>query len=94
MEVRFEWDPDKAAENVEKHGVSFDEARTVFSDPLSRTVFDDLHSSGGEDRWLTIGHSSRGVTTVVSHEDHGRTIRLISARRATPAERADYEETY
>jgi uncharacterized DUF497 family protein len=89
--VDFEWDSDKAASNVRKHKVSFDEAATVFGDPLSGT-FEDPDHSIEEDRWITIGTSVRGRVLVVSHTNRGDRIRIISARRATPRERKAYEE--
>ncbi len=93
MGIEFEWDPKKAAINLRKHKVSFDEAATVFGDPLSITVPDPDHS-WEEDRYLTIGMSERGRLLIVAHteEDEGRRIRIISARELTPRERRDYEE--
>jgi hypothetical protein len=87
----FEWDPDKAARNLTKHGVSFHEAATVFGDPLAVTYSDPDHSDD-EDRFLTFGHSSEGHFLVVSHTDLGDRIRIISTRRATRRERKSYEE--
>jgi len=89
--MEFEWDPDKAARNLARHGVSFHEAATVFGDPLAITYFDPDHSEE-EDRFLTFGHSSSGQLLVVSHTDRGDHIRVISARRATRRERKSYEE--
>ena len=89
--VKFEWDPGKAASNQEKHGVSFEEASTVFGDPLSRTIPDPLHSEG-EDRCVIVGLSAHMRTLVVVHVDRGDRIRIISARPATRPERRDYEE--
>jgi uncharacterized DUF497 family protein len=89
--VRFEWDGAKAGVNLKKHGVSFDEAVTVFYDPLAATLEDPDHSDG-ESRFITVGHSSRGRLLVVCHADRGAAIRLISARRATPQERKRHEE--
>ena len=88
--MRFEWDRDKAQRNVRKHGVSFDEAVTVFYDPLSAT-FDDPDHSVGERRFVTIGYSSRGRLVVVSHSERGDATRIISARRATARERKRHE---
>jgi hypothetical protein len=76
--MKFEWDPRKARLNVAKHGVSFDEATTVFYDPLSAT-FDDPDRSVGERRFITIGYSSRGRLLVVAHTDRGEATRIISA---------------
>lgn len=87
----FEWDDEKAARNLAKHGVSFHEAATVFGDPLSTTYYDPDHSED-EDRYLTIGHTSTGQVLIVSHTDRGDRIRIISARRATRKERKSYEE--
>ncbi len=89
--MQFEWDPDKAAENFTKHGVSFEEAATVFRDPLSATGRDPDHSTG-EERYVTFGLSNRGRLLVVSHTERGDIIRIISARLATKGERTIYEE--
>lgn len=89
--MEFEWDPDKAASNLAKHGVSFDEAATVFGDPLAVTYFDPDHSAE-EDRFLTFGHSSESQLLVVSHTDRDDRTRIISARPATRKERKAYEE--
>jgi len=88
--VRFEWDRDKAAENLRKHGVSFDEAATAFFDPLSVTIADPDHSVG-ERRFITMGASSTGKLLVVVHTERGATLRLISARPASAAERKRHE---
>jgi uncharacterized DUF497 family protein len=88
--MRFEWDRDKAQRNLRKHGVSFDEAVTVFYDPLSAT-FDDPDHSVAEQRFITIGYSSRGRLLVVSHTERGNATRIISARRATVRERRRHE---
>ncbi|MFB3920762.1 MAG: BrnT family toxin [Terriglobia bacterium] len=92
MEIRFEWDERKAAQNQRKHGVSFDEATTVFSDPLSATIPDPLHSPHGEERFVTMGLSAKQNLLVVVHLDSGETIRIISARRTTRRERRNYEK--
>jgi len=89
--VRFEWDPIKAAENLAKHGVSFQEAATVFRDPLSATGSDPDHSVG-EERFVTFGVSTAGRLLAVAHTDRDDTIRIISARPLTPGERKIYEE--
>jgi uncharacterized protein len=89
--VQFEWDSRKAAANAAKHGVSFDEATTVFNDPLALT-FDDPAHSQGEYRYLTFGVSAAQIALVVCHTDRDDTIRIISARRMTPKERRDYEQ--
>ena len=88
--MRFEWDSEKAAENVRKHRVSFDEAATAFFDPLSMTVPDPDHSVG-ERRFITMGTSSGGRLVVVAHTERGSTLRIISARLASAAERKRYE---
>lgn len=89
--MKFEWDEKKAAENLRKHGVSFDEATTVFGDPLAITYHDPMHSIE-EDRFLTFGYSSSGRLIVVSHVDRGDRIRPMSARAVTRQERNDYEQ--
>ena len=89
---RFEFDPAKAAANLKKHGVSFDEAATVFDDPLSSTLPDDQHSDD-ENRWITVGRSiKRRLVFVVYTEDDSR-IRIIGARPVTAAERKQYEQS-
>jgi uncharacterized protein len=87
----FEWDPEKAAENVRKHGVPFEEAETVFDDPLSKTLLDPDHSEG-EERYLEIGYSSRRRLLLVSYSERQGRVRIISARRVTRRERRSYEE--
>jgi len=87
--VWFEWDPAKAERNLAKHGVSFEEAVTAFSDPLSLTVFDPDHSVE-EDRYVLQGVSSLGRLLVVAHTDRAARIRIISARLATRRERRSY----
>jgi len=89
--LQFEWDPAKAAENLAKHGISFQEAATVFRDPLSATGADPDHSIG-EERFITFGVSTSGRLLVVAHTEDGDTIRIITARPATAAERKIYEE--
>ena len=89
--MQFEWDPAKAAENLAKHGVSFEEASTAFRDPLSATGPDPDHSIG-EERFVTFGVSSNGRLLIVAHTEHGGTIRIISARPVKPGERKIYEE--
>ncbi len=89
--MRFEWDPRKARVNLRKHGVAFDEAASVFDDPLSITYPDPDHSEG-ETRLITFGYSSSGRLLVVSHAERDDTCRIINARRATPGEQAIYEE--
>jgi len=88
--VRFEWDPEKARKNIKKHGVYFDEAATVFYDPLSAT-FDDPDHSLGEHRLITVDVSSQGRLLAVAHTERGNAIRIINARFATAHERKKHE---
>ena len=92
MALEFEWDPVKAKLNLKEHGVSFDEATTIFRDTLSITISDPDHSDY-EDRFVDIGMSHRMQLLVVSYTERKHKIRIISARRATRAERKNYEET-
>ena len=89
--MQFEWDPVKAKRNLKKHGVSFEEAVTVFYDPLSAT-FDDPDHSTGEYRYITVGLSSRDRLLVVAHAERGKILRVINARLATAHERKKHEE--
>jgi uncharacterized DUF497 family protein len=89
--VVFKWDARKAAANLKKHGIEFHEAATVLNDTLSATYPDTDHSSV-ERRFLTVGTSNRGRILVVAHTEEEATVRIISARRATPHERRFYEE--
>ena len=91
MRLSFEWDEEKAGENYRKHKVSFDEGVTVFNDPFSITIGDPDHSAN-EQRYVDIDASDRGRVLVVSYTERGRSIRLISCRKATPKERRQYEE--
>jgi uncharacterized DUF497 family protein len=91
MPLQFEWDARKARLNEAKHGVSFEEAITVFADPLAR-IFDDAEHYGSERREIIIGHSARRNLLLVSFVEAGEKVRLISARKATRTERKDYEE--
>lgn len=88
--MRFEWNADKARLNLRKHGVSFEEASTVFYDELSATGEDP--DSLGERRFITIGVSFAGRLLAVVHADRDDTVRIISARAAAAAERRIYEE--
>lgn len=90
--MEFEWNEEKAAVNLSRHGVSFDEAKTVFSDPLYVDFYDPDHSYD-EQRYITIGESQAGRLLLVSYTERGNAIRLISAREVTPAERKAYEES-
>jgi uncharacterized protein len=89
--VYFEWDPAKAKRNRRRHRVSFEEAATVFGDPLAVTYHDPDHSVS-ELRFITIGMSSAGRILMVAHTDRNENIRIISARKATERERKHYEE--
>ena len=92
MGLEFEWDANKARLNRLKHRVPFEEASSVFADPLSLSVDDPMHSTGKEERCVTLGRSTLGRLLVVVHCDRGDRIRIISARKATPRERGTYEE--
>lgn len=89
--MQFEWDEQKAASNLTKHRVSFEDAVTVFDDPLSDSVPDPDHSVE-EQRFIIIGATESGKILVVAHTDDGQTVRIISAREATHGERQFYEE--
>lgn len=91
MSFIFEWNDTKAERNLAKHGVSFDEACSVFGDPLTITIDDPLHSDN-EDRFVNLGHSNKGRLLVVVFVERGNNIRIISARIATRRERVNYEE--
>ncbi len=91
MRFRFEWDPRKAAENLAKHRVSFEEAASVFNDPLAYTFADPDHSVG-EERQLTFGVSSAGRLLAVISTERGDALRIVSARKATRHERGIYEQ--
>jgi len=91
--VIFEWDKEKAMRNLRKHGVSFEEAATVFGDPLSVTYFDPDHSLA-ENRYLIAGISRSRRLLIKAHTDRGENIRIISARPATQQERKQFEEGY
>jgi len=90
--MECEWDPIKAASNLRKHGVSFEEAATALADDLSVTGADPEHSVG-ESRFVTFGTSSAGRLLVVGHAERGEVLRIISAPRATKRERRIYEES-
>jgi uncharacterized DUF497 family protein len=91
MSLEFEWDDDKAAINKKKHRVTFEEAATVFADPLA-TIFDDEVHSEEEQREIIVGHSDQHRLLLVSFTERAAAIRIISARQATKRERRDYEE--
>lgn len=88
--LTFEWDSQKAERNIEKHGVSFEEASTIFQDHLALTIDDPLHSTV-EERMVQIGFSHKNRLLVVVHSERGDNIRIISARKATKKERNNYE---
>jgi len=87
----FIWDEDKAKENQRKHRVTFEEAETVFDDPLAKTFLDPDHSEV-EERYLDIGHSDKGRLLIVSYTERQERIRIISCRPAIRKERRNYEE--
>ena len=89
--MQFEWDSEKAATNLSKHGVPFDEAETVFHDPLYVDFYDPDHSER-EHRYIIIGQSRQGRLLMVSYTERNDTIRIISSRDVTPEEREAYEE--
>jgi hypothetical protein len=94
--ITFDWDPAKAESNRTKHGVTFDEAMLVFSDPLALSRLDDEHAET-EERWVTLGRTGSDRLTLVVHtydelNDGTMVIRVISARRPTRRETRDYEE--
>ena len=91
LDLNFEWDHAKAAANLRKHKVSFDEAKTVFADPFSITINDATHSDD-EYRFADIGVSVNGRILVVVYTERTPKTRLISSRRATKAERYMYEQ--
>ena len=91
MAMQFEWDPQKADNNLKKHGVSFQEAASVFGDVLSITYYDPDHSAR-EHRFITVGMSRAGRVLIVAHTDRRNNIRIISARKVTRKERRYYEE--
>jgi len=88
--MQFQWDAQKVSANRRKHGMTFEEAITVFGDPLAITI-SDLQHSRGEARWLTMGVSLSSRLLVVSYTERGNSVRVISARLATRRERSDYE---
>jgi uncharacterized protein len=96
MRIDFDWDPAKAASNIVKHGVAFEEAMAVFRDPLARSILDP-DSPAGDERWITLGETSAGNLLVVVHTwadigaDHSA-VRIISARRPTRNEARQYRE--
>ena len=91
MNLKFEWDRKKATANFSKHGVSFEEALTVFGNPLAR-IFDDEDHSIEERREIIVGHSAKGRLLIVCFTAPGESVRIFSARPATKRERKAYEE--
>ena len=91
--MKFEWDPQKAATNIRKHKVSFEEASTVLSDPMAATGIDPDHSID-EFRYITFGVSNRSHLLVVAHTDRGEVIRIINARRAETSRKVTAVEHY
>jgi uncharacterized protein len=89
--MKFEWDIDKANSNKKKHGVAFEEAETVFTDPLA-LIFDDEWHLKSEPREIIIGHSDENRLLLVCFTERGNVTRIISAREATKTERRNYEE--
>ncbi len=97
FEYQFEWDPVKARGNYNKHGITFERAASIFSDPQALTIFDETHSKY-EERWITVGLDHGGVPVVVCHTfqheqgHHKARVRIISARKATKKEIQQYKE--
>ena len=96
MEYKFDWDPAKAKQNLQKHGVSFERAAQVFLDPFAISIFDEKHSDN-EDRWVTIGSESNEVLLILVHtfrnvDTNTSIVRIISARKATKEEAHQYHE--
>ncbi len=97
MQYNFEWDPVKAKTNLKKHGVSFEEASEIFLDPLQLSLLDNDHSEQ-EERWITLGNTKNHklrlvVHTYLSYHQDQVTVRIISARAATPHEQKNYEDS-
>ncbi|MBM3124134.1 MAG: BrnT family toxin [Chloroflexi bacterium] len=90
-DIEFEWDDEKAESNLEKHGVSFEEAATIFNDPLIASISDPAHSRA-EERYISMGISISGHVLVVVHTEREKRIRLISCRKATKNERKTYDD--
>ncbi len=91
MPLTFEWDSRKARSNFTKHNVAFEDASTIFGDPLTLTIADPEHSLA-EERYVTMGRAFDGKVLVVVHTDRGNNIRIISGRRASRRERKFYDE--
>ena len=93
MTLPFDWDEEKAEENIKKHNVSFDEAKSVFGDPFGLTIDDPDHSEM-EQRLIDIGYSKNGRILVVVYTERGPKTRIISCRKATLTERKKYEQQF
>jgi uncharacterized protein len=91
MKPDFEWDPEKAQKNIRKHEVDFEEASSIFDDPMFITVIDEEHSND-EERYITIGLSNKNRLLLVAHAERDDRIRIISARKVTKNEEKFYEE--
>ncbi len=96
FQYSFEWDPNKAVENRRKHGIGFEQAATVFRDKLAVSIYDEDHSED-EERWITLGQAENDQLLVVVHtyqeiSNTEATVRIISARLATPHEQRNYEQ--
>ncbi len=97
VQYNFEWDPEKAKNNLQKHGVSFEHALSVFRDPNALSIYDSDHSEGMEDRWITLGFATTGGLLVVHHtflsiDNYSIRIRIFSSRKATKHEKIQYSE--
>ena len=91
MDLTFEWDEEKANSNFKKHRVAFEEGKTVFGDPIALTIHGPSHSFA-EDRYVTIGRSSKGRVLFLVYTDRTPNLRFITCRLATRSERKQYEE--
>jgi uncharacterized DUF497 family protein len=91
MSLIFQWDQNKSEENERKHGITFEEAKTVFNDPFAITIDDPDHSDD-EYRYIDIGFSSKGTVLIVWYTERSENIRIIGCRKATRSERKTYEE--
>ncbi|GHV90066.1 hypothetical protein AGMMS50268_05690 [Spirochaetia bacterium] len=92
MNIEFEWDDDKNAANIRKHGIAFEDAQYVFQDPIHTVMFDWDHSSVHEERWKAYGFVGRVL--MVSFTEKDKVTRIISARKASPAEQEEYYYGY
>jgi uncharacterized DUF497 family protein len=92
MKLHFEWNPEKAKANLQKHAVDFEEASTIFDDPQFITFLDEEHSAADEERYITIGLSNKNRLLMVAHTERNDNIRIISVRKATKHEEEFYQE--